>query len=481
VLADQAKKSPAAPANINGRRVFARALQRSEERRAQLLLVVLASLILLATIRFLTGGIAMRSAAYPARLVVLGFAAVYAVVLIRIVRRADTDGRLLSSRFWMATCIIESTIPTINIIALLKFAPIDPLEALVAPAMIVYFLFTIISVLRLRPGLGLLAAGLAAGQHAALLILTIRENDNLALYPYYLSYSALILIGGTCAAVVSRELLSHVHAGLREADTRAELAGVRRNLEIAREIQQSLLPRETLRVAGFEVAAWNRPADETGGDYYDWIQLPDGRTAIVIADVTGHGVGPALLMAVCRAYARASVPVVDPLRTALQHLNTLVSHDFDRGRFVTLAVAIVSPQRSEIELLSAGHGPTLVYRRSSQKVETYEGDGIPLGIAPDEQFAEPRKIDMAPGDALLFSTDGFIEAQSENGGLFGISRLSASLAAHATKPINEVLGRMDQDVRSFSVSGPQIDDMTAVIIRRVACAGETSPPAFNKV
>ena len=457
------------PTSSNGRYAFARALQRSEAQRAQLLLGVLVCLMLLAMQRRMAGGIATQGTAGTVRLIVLGGAALYAAMIIFAVRRAEARVGLLPQVFWVSTAVFESAIPTINIISLLKYAPIEPLNAIVAPAMTVYFLFTIIGVLRLRPGLSLLSAGLSAAQHAALVDWTLLNSDAIgSLYPYYLTYSILILIGGACAAVVSHVIRKHVHAGLREADTRAELSEVRKSLEIAREIQQSLLPREPIRVAGFEVAAWNRPADETGGDYYDWIQLPDGRIAVVIADVTGHGIGPALLMAVCRAYARASVPSMDPLRSAITHLNRLVSHDFGDGRFVTFAVALLSPNHAKIELLSAGHGPTLVYRRADGAIETHDGDGLPLGIMPDEEFLEPRRIAMLPGDMLLLSTDGFMEAHNDAGGMFGIPRLSASLAANAEQPITEILARMDLDVRTFAATHPQTDDMTAVIIRRTA-------------
>jgi len=350
---------------------------------------------------------------------------------------------------------------------LIRHAPIEQVDALASPAMIVYFLFTVLAVLRLRPELCLLSSGLAAAQHASLVLWTLsQQNASSSLYPFYLSYSALILIAGVCAAMVSREIRKHVRAGLREANTRAELAEVRKSLQIAREIQQSLLPRDEIQVAGFEVAAWSRPADETGGDYYDWIQLPDGRTAVVIADVTGHGIGPAMLMAVCRAYARASVPAVDPLRTAIEQLNRLVSHDFANGRFVTFAVALLSPTSAEIELLSAGHGPTFVYRPANGAIETHEGDGLPLGIIPDEKFLEPRRIAMEPGDSLLLVTDGFMEAHAESGDMFGIPRLGAALAARADRPVAEVLAAIDADVRAFAGTQRQADDMTAVLIRR---------------
>ncbi len=252
----------------------------------------------------------------------------------------------------------------------------------------------------------------------------------------------------------------------RLAVEKAARQRIERDMDIAREIQQGLLPTTKPDIPGYEIAGWSKPADKTGGDYYDWQLLPDGRLAVVIADVTGHGIGPALLMAVCRAYARASVPNVDPLQEAVMQLNRLVSQDFGDGRFVTLAVALLSPDHNEIELLSAGHGPTLVCRRTGGAMETFDGDGPPLGIVPEADFTEPQRIRLATGDILLLITDGFVEAHDSSGELFGDSRLSASLTAHAEGPITEIVPRIDADVRKFAGSQPQADDMTAVIIRR---------------
>jgi serine phosphatase RsbU (regulator of sigma subunit) len=188
--------------------------------------------------------------------------------------------------------------------------------------------------------------------------------------------------------------------------------------------------------------------------------------AVVIADVTGHGIGSAMLMAVCRAYARASVPNMDPLRAAIVQLNRLVSHDFGDGRFVTFAVALLSPNHDVIELLSAGHGPTLVCRRAGGAIESFAGDGVPLGIVPEEEFTEPRRVRMAVGDTLLMVTDGFMEAHNSAGDLFGISRLSVALTTHSEGPISEIVTRIDSEVRAFAGTQPQADDMTAVVIRR---------------
>lgn len=264
---------------------------------------------------------------------------------------------------------------------------------------------------------------------------------------------------------MTNDLRAHVQ---RLAVERAERERIERDMDIARGIQQGLLPTTTPNIPGFEIAGWNKPADKTGGDYYDWQELPDGRLAVVIADVTGHGIGPALLMAVCRAYARASVPHVDPLRAAMVQLNRLVSDDFTDGRFVTFAVAVLSPNHDEIELLSAGHGPTLLFRKFRGKVEALVADGMPLGIMSDMEFPEPQRIRLTDGDALLFLTDGFIEAHDAANELFGLERLSQAFASCADRPMAEILSKLDSEVRAFCGTRPPEDDMTAVIIRRMA-------------
>lgn len=241
---------------------------------------------------------------------------------------------------------------------------------------------------------------------------------------------------------------------------------VQRELDIARTVQQGLLPKAAIEVAGYELAGWNRPADKTGGDYYDWIQLHDGRVALAIADVTGHGIGPALLMAICRAYTRASVPNANPLADAMSKLNELVVGDFDDGRFVTFAVAVVGANAEEIELLSAGHGPIFLRHAGDGAVESFGGDGLPLGVLPGETF-EPRHLKFHRGDILFMPTDGFVEAQNAAGELFGAERLTELLERYHTLPIDELLPAIDAEVRAFMCDSPQMDDMTAVVLRRL--------------
>ena len=144
-------------------------------------------------------------------------------------------------------------------------------------------------------------------------------------------YGVIILASGFMAGAVAGEIRKYMQAALREAETQQQLQQVQHDLDIARSIQQSLLPRVRPRLAGFEIAGWNHSADATGGDYFDWKQLPDGRLVVTMADVTGHGIGPALLASICRAYSRASFKVEDSLPAILQHINESFEEDLTNG------------------------------------------------------------------------------------------------------------------------------------------------------
>jgi serine phosphatase RsbU (regulator of sigma subunit) len=267
---------------------------------------------------------------------------------------------------------------------------------------------------------------------------------------------------------VSLEVRRYFLASLREAETRRKLDLVQNELNIARVVQQALMPEKPPLVPGFDIAGWNRPADETGGDYYDWQILPDGRVAIVIADVSGHGLGPALLMAVCRAYARACVPVGPELRSALSRVNTLLHGDVSAGRFVTFAVMVVEPQSGQFELLSAGHGPILHFHAKEGRVEEFATDGTPLGILEDEDYGAPQSRRMEPGDVLLFVTDGFTEwARPGDAEQYGTKRLREFVLKNIGLDASTLIARLDADVHAFGPGTRQADDMTAVVVRRL--------------
>lgn len=237
------------------------------------------------------------------------------------------------------------------------------------------------------------------------------------------------------------------------------------DLHIAREIQRGLLPVEQPTIEGFEIAGWNQAADETGGDYFDWLPLPDGRTVISIADATGHGIGPALITTVCRAYFRASCSFETSLERTFTRVNKLLSNDLPPGRFVTAAAAILEPKRRHLQLFSAGHGPTLFYRAASGDVQSFPADALPLGIMADDTKAPSREILFQPGDCLVLITDGFFEWRNENRELFGLRRLEHAICRNSHLHAKEMITAIYEEVLAFAGNTEPDDDLTAVIIK----------------
>jgi len=267
------------------------------------------------------------------------------------------------------------------------------------------------------------------------------------------------------AGAVARQIRGHVSAVLREA---REVQQLRGELETARTIQQGLLPIEAPRLAGYDVAGWNQPADQTGGDFFGWQELPDGRTAFTLADVTGHGIGAALLAATCHAYARAGMTEQADLSTIVGHLNRLLCVDLPPGKMVTFVAAALAPAEHRLELLSAGHGPLLLYTASDDRVQAFAAHGIPFGVVPTMPYGPTQQIQLAAGDVLVLLTDGFFEWENAEAEQFGEERMTKSLRESRDLPPEEIIAELYKAVKAFAKGTKQMDDLTAVVIKRVA-------------
>jgi len=346
-----------------------------------------------------------------------------------------------------------------------------PYRALTAPAILTYFIFIILSTLRLSPAQCVLTGVLAAAGYWSVVAYTRRSFPDPPAgaleTQIYITYGVVFLIGGLVAGGVARQIRVHVHAALREAETRRQVERLEHDLDIARSIQQGLLPSSPPEIDGFEIAGWSQPADQTGGDYFDWLELPDGRTIITLADVTGHGIGPALIVAVCRAYMRAAAGsgAVD-LQEALGRVNDLLHVDIPEGRFVTAAVGIIDPAKGTMSMLSAGQAPLLFYEAVSGKVHNWDADDVPLGIMSGVKFDKPREIDFATGDVLVLTTDGFFEWANPRREQYGTTRMVNFLKAnHALAP-QAFIDELYKAVLVHAEGTEQADDLTAVVIRK---------------
>jgi serine phosphatase RsbU (regulator of sigma subunit) len=450
-------------------KAFERASLKSESYRVIALLCVLVAIVIFVIAR----GIATQNyLLMVAQVVVLGFVIAHEGVMLHAIRTSIRDDKDVLPELWVFNVLIESQLPTVAMFVLLLTQWMTPHQVLVAPPITLYFLFITLSTLRLRPSLTLITGVLSALGYlfvTGFVQLRFGSSEPVAgafPFPVYLVYAGLILIGGIIAALVARQVRGYVRAAVREAKLQGELAQVNHDLDIARSIQQDLLPTKPPRLDHFEIAGWNQPANQTGGDYFDWQQLPNGHLAVSVGDATGHGIGPALVSALCRAYARASFLSENGHDRVLERLNGLLANDLADDRFVTFAVVFLDPITAEIKVLSAGHGPILWYRRATNKLEDFEAQGIPLGMIPGMTYEDSRMKLLNAGDMLVLTTDGFYEWQNPDKEEFGIGRLKETIREARDCSAEEVIDRLYKAVKDFSRGTEQADDLTAVVLKR---------------
>jgi serine phosphatase RsbU (regulator of sigma subunit) len=453
---------------------FRQALLKSERLRIYILLVALGAIILVRAIRTLVAWNPGNASVFLWLLLCGVGLAIVEFFVLRAIRPTIESGQPFNHPVLLFNILLETCFPALSIAFLSSTTLAPEYRALVNPSFLIYFLLIILSTLRLRPSVSILCGFTSATTYFFAAVYHgwnprwIVTNASLfAPQKIVSAYLIAILIAAVAAAVVAREIRNQVEAALREAETRREMEHLKHDLEVARSIQQSLLPKSMPQVPGFEIAAWNKPADQTGGDYYDWQAFPDGRTLIALADVTGHGIGPALLAAVCRAYSRASFGQQNDFLKAMEQVNTAVSGDVGDGRFVTFVAAILRPDSSELELLSAGHAPLFLYWLKHDRFDKMEAQGLPLGISPEFHSEPPQILQFAAGDLLMLATDGFFEWANASEELFGSERLEQSVRASRDKPPAEIISILYQDVLRFAGGTSQKDDLTAIVIKRI--------------
>jgi sigma-B regulation protein RsbU (phosphoserine phosphatase) len=246
---------------------------------------------------------------------------------------------------------------------------------------------------------------------------------------------------------------------------------LRKSLQVAREIQQSLLPQEIPNLRGFDVAARSVYCDETGGDYFDFFPCEDehcSRFGIVVGDVTGHGVGAALLMATARALIRGLVTRPENLAERLTQVNRLLSADVrDSGRFMSLFFLMIEEGSRTISWVRAGHDPAILYNPAKDVVEELVGPGMVLGVEEDYCYEQVDKTIETDGAVILIGTDGIWEAHNSEGELFGKDRMHRIIRDNADKSAAAVQGAVLDEVSKFRGKLPQEDDITLVVIKTV--------------
>jgi serine phosphatase RsbU (regulator of sigma subunit)/CheY-like chemotaxis protein len=234
-------------------------------------------------------------------------------------------------------------------------------------------------------------------------------------------------------------------------------------LRLTRQIQEGLRPQRSPRVDGFDIAGCSQSAAAAGGDYFDYFPVCDGTTGVVVCDVAGHGLGPAMMMCQTRAYVRAlAVHYHDPC-AILRQANQFLCHDTSEERLVALFLAKIRSADRVLQYANAGHRGYLL--RPGSAPELLKPNGIPLNVVEEYQLEPAELVRMQPGDLVLLYTDGVIECTSVAGEPFGQDRMLEFVAQRADASAREIVDRLFEEVGRFIPEGCVEDDMTAVIVR----------------
>ncbi len=268
----------------------------------------------------------------------------------------------------------------------------------------------------------------------------------------------LVIIAAQSAQVLENSRLAAEEKALR---------AMQEQLKLAREIQISLLPGSMPAVSGYELAGNMMPAQEVGGDYYDFIPLGDGRLVLCVGDVSGKGVPAAMLMANLQATLRTHAALDPSVETCLAQTNALLYDRTPIEKFVTLFYGVFDPDTHRLSFGNAGHEHPLLLRAATGKVERLDRGGMVAGAFPGIRYEEHR-VDLAVGDVLLVYSDGVTDAENLEEEPFGEEILCALLAAEGARTATEIVTAIGAAVTAFVGQAPQIDDITLLVLRRNA-------------
>ena len=236
-------------------------------------------------------------------------------------------------------------------------------------------------------------------------------------------------------------------------------------MNLARAVQQQFYKMLPPPIEGCDFAGAAFPADETGGDYFDFVTLPDGHIGIAIGDVSGHGIGSALLMVELRAYLRAFAPGSPDIGKTFSLINSALVLDLEQGRYATLVFCRLHPASRTFTYANAGHTQGYILDSSGAVKQVLDSLDIPLGFLPKRAFQCSGEITLAPGDILAFLTDGILDAERPDQQPFGVERALEFIRDHRRERARHIVMGLYQTVRDYSDGMPQIDDITAVICK----------------
>ncbi|MGD8343353.1 MAG: SpoIIE family protein phosphatase [Desulfobacterales bacterium] len=265
---------------------------------------------------------------------------------------------------------------------------------------------------------------------------------------------------------------THDEFGVIAGHTNTMIDGLRHRLQLitalklAEEVQQNLLPGKPPAVPGLDIAGISNYCDETGGDYFDYFSLTNGKLGIVVADASEHGVSAALLMTTVRALLRQRVT----METDIARIVTDVNHELARdvaasGRFMTLFFLKIQPETQTLNWVRAGHEPAILYNAEDDIFLELAGEGMAMGVDENLEYQKNNHEGWSPGSIVVVGTDGIRETQNEKGEMFGINRFRTAIRQHAAESAEEIKNGIIDTLREFQGEAPQEDDITLVVVK----------------
>lgn len=244
-----------------------------------------------------------------------------------------------------------------------------------------------------------------------------------------------------------------------------ELRQTREEFAAAREVQQRLFPKAPPQLPGFDIAGVSHPAVATGGDYFDYLPLADHALGIVIADVSGHGLGPSLLMAEARAYLRPVARRVEGTDNIVLRTQDLLAEDLGSERYITLLLVRLDPVARTLTYTNAGHPSGQLLDAEGRVKAVLKRSGRPLGRQGATPYPPGETLNLASGDILLLLTDGIDEAMRADDEVFGVERAIEVVRQKRDLPAAELVEAICRAAREFTAPVPQADDLTVVVVK----------------
>ena len=240
---------------------------------------------------------------------------------------------------------------------------------------------------------------------------------------------------------------------------------IEKELNLAADIQQKIIPEKLPKIAGYQLSGINIPSREVGGDYYDCFDLGKGKYALIMADVAGKGISAALLVSTLNAALHAYLEFNLPLTDLADKLNKLIYKASPPDKYITFSIVVLESKSGKLDILNAGHNPALLLRKDGT-LEQIEAGGIGLGMLDLGIPYSGQTLSMNPGDKLFLYTDGIPEAMNLNEGEYSDERMINFLKENSERPVDEFIKLIVADVKKYAGEAEQSDDITSMILTR---------------